>query len=101
MITTECRLLVRQLVLEEHKAIRHVARILGMARNTVKRCLQADTDQHRRDARSQAGRFLVEHPDEVRNSFYTCESRCPPLMQNPVFSAWHSKVSVGAAKVAC
>lgn len=50
-----------------------------MARNTVKRCLQADTDQPRRDTRSQAGRFLTEHPDEVRNSFYTCESRCPPL----------------------
>ena len=74
MITTECRLLVRQLVLEEHQAIRHVARILGMARNTVKRCLQADTDQPRRDTRSQAGRFLVEHPDEVRNSFYTCKN---------------------------
>ena len=79
MITKECRLLVRQLVLEEHKPIRHVARILGMARNTVKRCLQADTDQPRRDNRSQAGRFLAEHSDEVRNSFYTCESRCPPL----------------------
>lgn len=79
MITKECRLLVRQLVLEEHKPIRHVARILGMARNTVKRCLKADTDQPRRDTRSQAGRFLAEHSDEVRNSFYTCENRCPPL----------------------
>ena len=101
MIAKECGLLVRQLVLEEHQAIRHVARILGMARNTVKRCLQEDTDQPRRDTRSQVGRFLAEHSDEVRNSFFTCESRCPPLMQNPVFSAWHSKVSVGASKVAC
>ena len=74
MIATECGLLVRQLVLEEHKPIRHIARILGMARNTVKRCLQANTDQRRRDTRSQADRFLFEHPDEVRNSFNTCKN---------------------------
>ena len=81
MITTECRLLVRQLVLEEHQAIRHVARILGMARNTVKRCLQEDTDQPRRDTRSQVGRFLAEHSDEVRNSFFNLFTN---LVEEPV-----------------
>ena len=62
MITKECRLLVRQLVLEEHKPIRHVARILGMARNTVKRCLQADTDQPRRTPAVRPAAFWPSTP---------------------------------------
>lgn len=79
MITCNQKLLIRQLLAEGKHSIRAIARIVGVSRNTVRRCAK---NLHKpQPARTDAGIFLRQHEEEVTQLYAKCECRCPPLQR--------------------
>lgn len=82
MINKRTRAQILQLVNEEGIPIRHVARMLGISRNTVKKYLRFGTDSVDQASRlSDDGAFLASHKEAVAKLYTRCELRCPPLQR--------------------
>lgn len=80
MITADERARIRSLVMDEHRPIREVARMLEVSKNTVKRCIRApEGAMPKCSLKSANGKYLAEHKDDIRKLYEQCELRCPPL----------------------
>ncbi len=80
MIKPDERAKIRRLVLDEHRPIREVARMLEISRNTIRRCVREDPSATL-GRKSSNGKFLSEHQKDIRDLYEKCELRCPPLQR--------------------
>ena len=80
MIKPDERAKIRRLVLDEHRPIREVARMLEISRNAIRRCVREDPSATL-GRKSSNGKFLSEHQKDIRDLYEKCELRCPPLQR--------------------
>ena len=80
MIKPDERAKIRRLVLDEHRPIREVARMLEISRNAIRRCVREDPSATF-ERKSSNGKFLSEHQKDIRDLYEKCELRCPPLQR--------------------
>lgn len=81
MITPIERAKIRHLVMEEHRPIREVGRMLEISRNTVKKCIREVKPTTGAERKSSNGQFLLEHQKDIEELYGKCELRCPPLQR--------------------